>query len=458
MAAKQLPILQKTHRPTALAFGSTHRTLHPGVPAGDASHFMLETGASGQFHVRGVPDQASRAPEISQQSSRPVRVVHWAPQFASTTGTGTAIAKWIESLTPGDLQVTVVAPPKADAVPETSQSLRVTGSYSLLGRLFSFWREIRKGDLVHLHGGFDLKLSAIYLILTLERILRAINGQPLNILLTPHGALSQQVFTRSSWKKNLYWYFLDRALTKQIDLAICTTPREARELCQLMPHVRTEVVPLVIEPKVPDQSSQRTNTKPRNATPILCTLGRYDINMKGLDLLIGAVRKLHAEGFPVKLRCIGYDRNHGTQVLDDYVKSVGAEDLVERAGPKFGEEKERAIQDCDLFCMSSRYESFSYALMEGLESGLPVLVGAGACVTSFFSDEQKREMVVAPEADAWAAAIRRLLPSPAANLHCVSAVLENLRHRCAPERVGESLKRIYQAEVRPHRERDQVQD
>lgn len=360
----------------------------------------------------------------------------------------------MESLTSGEVRLVVVAPPREGVHPTNPRNGKVTGGASLLGRLITFWRELRSMELVHLHGGFDIKLSAIYLILTLERFFRSFTGRRLQILLTPHGALSHQVFTRSSWKKNLYWHFLDRVLTKQIDLAICTTPREARELSQLMPHIRTEVVPLVIDSKKSAKPAHGEKSGPRANPPVLCTLGRYDINMKGLDLLIEAVKRLNSEGLPVKLRCIGYDRNHGTQVLDDFVKSVGAEDLVECAGPKFGEEKERAIQECDLFCMSSRYESFSYALMEGLESGLPVLVGSGACVTSFFNDEQKREMVVTPEINAWATAIRRLLANPNANRLCVSTALENLRNRCAPDRVGESLKRIYTTEIRQNRDRD----
>jgi len=50
--------------------------------------------------------------------------------------------------------------------------------------------------------------------------------------------------------------------------------------------------------------------------------------------------------------------------------------------------------------MPSRYESFSYALIEGLESGLPVLVGTGACLTSYFDDEQRRTMGQAARASA----------------------------------------------------------
>ncbi len=429
-----------------LTAGANLRTVPSEIATVNASHYNSSPTSAIPLGRKTDPGFSPSARGASSLGLPHIRIVHWAPQFGSATGTGTAIAKWIECLTPTDVQVVVVAPPRAGAIQALPDSVRITGSRGLIGRLFEFWRTIRKTDLVHLHGGFDLKLSAIYLILTLERILRWIEVRPLKILLTPHGALSHQVFTRKSWKKNLYWHFLDRTLTKQIDLAICSTPREARELSELMPHIRTEVVPLVIE----TSGSEPPARKKGNPTtaPLLCTLGRYDINMKGLDLLIGAVKKLNAEGFPVKLRCIGYDRNHGTKVLDDYVKSVNAEHLVECAGPKFGEEKERAIQECDLFCMSSRYESFSYALTEGMESGLPVLVGSGACVTSFFSEEQKQQLVVAPEIDAWAAAIRRLMADPEANRRCVSMALQDLRNRCAPARVGESLKRIYIAEVR----------
>lgn len=392
---------------------------------------------------RIYPSMYSSDPATSEKS---VKILHWAPQYGSETGTGKAIKEWLQASSASGLDVTVVSEPRAAEPSVVNPGFRVLSARGLARKLAVFWREARSTNVVHLHGAFDFRLSVVYLLLLFEMGRRIFTGPPLRIVMTPHGALSQQVFSRSVLKKRLYWSCVDRLLTERIHTAICTTPVEARELGRLMPHVKMEVVPLVVSPQSKPAAKPRQSTRetsPRG--PLLCTLGRYDIEMKGLDLLIGAVLKLNREGCPVRLRCIGYDRNHGTRGLEDYVRSVNAGEFVECTGPKYGREKDLAVAECDVFCMPSRYESFSYALIEGLESGLPVLVGAGACLTSYFDDDQQRTMVVAPEADAWAASIKRLLADPATNLECAESILQELYRTCSSAVVGESLGVIYRS-------------
>jgi glycosyltransferase involved in cell wall biosynthesis len=288
--------------------------------------------------------------------------------------------------------------------------VNVRSERNLFNRMGIFRQEIKTADVVHLHGAFDLKLCAVHSIITLEKIRRLSTGKPLHIVMTPHGALSGHVFSTKVRRKWIYWHFVERLLAKQTSLVICTTPGEAQELGRLIPEMRVAVVPLVVsENEVPVRKPKsRVEPKPVHM-PLLCTLGRYDINTKGLDLLISAVVKLNSGGTPVRLRCIGYNRNGGTAELEAFVKSVNAGAYIDCMGPKFGEEKYQAVEECDVFCMPSRYESFSYALMEGMASGLPVLVGSGACLTSYFDKDQKQALVVAPTTDAWASSIQQLL-------------------------------------------------
>ncbi|MEO5917130.1 MAG: glycosyltransferase [Luteolibacter sp.] len=369
-----------------------------------------------------------------------MRILHWAPQFGTETGTGKAIQGWLRALSSRGLSCTVISLP-LEIQPEPN--LKVLQGPGLWTRLRLFGEEIKTANIVHLHGAFDIKLCAVHLIIALEKIWRMTTGEPLHIVITPHGALSSHVFSTKTHRKTIYWNFVERLLAKQTSLAICTTPMEAQELEGLLPKMRIGVVPLVL-PDSKGASFPRVKTV-AGRVPTLCTLGRYDIHTKGLDLLIDAVLKLNSEGFPVRLRCIGYDQNGGTKELEDQVRSMNAGDFVECAGPRFGEEKLRMLAECDAFCMPSRYESFSYALMEGLESGLPVLVGSGACLTSFFDESQRRSMVVEPDANTWAAAIQNLLKSPAENIKCAERTLRELRAKCSASVVGESLAMLYHA-------------
>lgn len=380
-----------------------------------------------------------------------MRIVYWAPQFGSETGTGKAIDGWLQAISSRGLNCTVVSKPHSSKLPPRSSKINVRSDQGIFSRLRIFGQEIKTANVVHLHGAFDLKLCAVHAIITLEKIWRMFTGEPLHIVMTPHGALSGHVFSTKVHRKWLYWNFVERLLAKQTSLAICTTPVEAQELERLLPEMRVAVVPLVVsENEVPFRELESTAEPKPVHIPLLCTLGRYDIRTKGLDLLIDAVVKLNSEGTPVRLRCIGYDRNGGTAELEDFVKSRNAGEYVDCMGPKFGEEKYQALTACDVFCMSSRYESFSYALMEGLGSGLPVLVGSGACLTSFFDEDQKQAMVVAPATDAWEAAIKQLLSDPAThstNLKCAGRALQDLRTRCSDAVVSDTLGGLYHSIV-----------
>ncbi len=373
-----------------------------------------------------------------------MRIVHWAPQFGSETGTGKAIAGWLDALSSRGRDCTVVSPPVTAEFRETCPRIQVRSHRSPFQRLRILGQEIKTSHIVHLHGAFDLKLCAAHAVIALEKMWRMFTGQPLHIVMTPHGALADHVFTTRPHLKWLYMNFIERSLAKQTSLAVCNTMTEADTLRKLIPRSRVEVVPLVVTGE--EMAAAATEPAPSGKPPlppILCTLGRYDIQIKGLDLLIGAVKKLYEAGYPVRLRCIGYDEGGGTKKLEEYVKSVGAEDLVECAGPRFGAEKFQAIAECDVFCMPSRYESFSYALLEGLASGKPVLVGSGACLTGFFDPTQKQAMVVEPETAAWERAIRNTLANPGANTRCAGQALADLRNSCSPASVGDSLGGYY---------------
>jgi glycosyltransferase involved in cell wall biosynthesis len=379
---------------------------------------------------------------------KPLSVLHWAPQSGTETGTGKAIDAWTEASASAGAQVHVVSqnrPPKAGASGEVSYLGGQLGRWQLLG---IFCRKMREVDAVHLHGAFDPTLSMIFFIIGMEKIGRAIRGQRLSTLLTPHGALSDYVFQKNRRQKALYWYLLDKWLMGLTNGFICNTPIESDQLKRRLPRADCSTVPLIVEQAVAMEATGPAGSPKPQATPVLCTIGRYDIGIKGLDLLIRAVVRLNHEGQPIRLRCVGYDRQGGISELQQFVDSENAGAFVECAGPKFGADKETLLMNSTVFCMPSRYESFSYSLMEGLQSGLPVLVGAGACVTSYLNPEQKELLVVEPSVEDWVTAIRRVLTDPTPTRDCAEMTFRFFSGMCTPAAVGESLCQVYSKLIR----------
>ena len=267
-------------------------------------------------------------------------------------------------------------------------------------------------------------------------------GRRLAIILTPHGALSNYVFSKKPIQKYLYWNIIDQWIFRALDCIVCNTPIEKQQIEQRLKKINCHVVPLEIYSENQKVVKILDNHN-LNSIPILCTVGRYDIVIKGLDIIIQAVVALNRGGTQVKLRCIGYDRGGGVAALQKLVDDLDARDYVDCTGPKYGEEKDQLISESDIFCMPSRYESFSYSLMEGLASGLPVLVGSGACVTSYLNAEQKKLLVVEPAIEEWIKAIQNVLTDRESNRNCAGKAFAELQVKCSRSNVGDALRSIY---------------
>jgi glycosyltransferase involved in cell wall biosynthesis len=371
-------------------------------------------------------------------------VLHWAPQSGTETGTGKAIDAWTTSCAAAGAAVHVVSQnhqPKSGNADEVSYLGGQLNRWKLLG---IFCRKMKEVEAVHLHGAFDPTLSIILFIVALEKFKRAIMGRRLITFLTPHGALSDYVFKKNPSQKALYWHMLDKWLMGLVHGFICNTPIESQQLKGRLPRANCSTVPLIVEHAPAIDAASHARVAEPLAIPILCTIGRYDIGIKGLDLLIQAVARINQAGQPVRLRCVGYDRDGGILGLQQFVDSENAGSYVECVGPKFGDEKNALLMGSTIFCMPSRYESFSYSLMEGLQCGLPVLVGSGACVTSYLNTEQKELMVVEPSVKAWVSAIRRVLADPIPNRVCANNTFRFFSDMCTPNAVGQSLCQVYQ--------------
>ncbi|MDB4668285.1 glycosyltransferase, partial [Akkermansiaceae bacterium] len=178
-------------------------------------------------------------------------------------------------------------------------------------------------------------------------------------------------------------------------------------------------------------------------TPTMVTVGRYDIHTKGLDVLIRAIRELNLEGFEIRLKCVGYDRDGGVANLEKFVAGEDATQFVECCGPKYGEEKLAIVNSAQIYCLPSRYESFSYSLMEGLGSGLAVLVGKGACVTSYLSEEMCQVLLVSPKTESWKLAIKDTLDNRSKNQEISRNANSLFLEIGSPESIGRQLSGIY---------------
>lgn len=384
----------------------------------------------------------------SQPSGNKIAVLHWAPQCGTETGTGKAIDAWIAASASSGVRVCVITPHKLGRAFGQEGVEHIGGNKGRVGQLICFMRGLRRTDVVHLHGGFDPTLTLVILITFLLKLIRILANRDLPLILTPHGALSDLVFAKGEFKKNIYWWLWDRWLMGTINLFLCNTPAEANQIKKRIPSAQFQIVPLMVD--FPDEEYVLRDAEKLalEEVPLLCTLGRYDIGIKGLDLLIRAVVCLNKNSIPIRLRCIGYDRFGGSTELERFVNKEKGSPWIECIGPKYGTEKKRLMNEATIFCVPSRSESFSYSLMEGINAGLPILVGEGVCTVSYFNPEEKQMLVVAPNVAAWVEAIAKTLKNPRGNLQHVTRLRHVFKATCSTESVGVSLSKCYSLLVR----------
>ncbi len=105
-------------------------------------------------------------------------------------------------------------------------------------------------------------------------------------------------------------------------------------------------------------------------------LGRLDIQIKGLDVLVEACQ-----------RCQNVLRHHGTTIrlvgpsfrgsgewLEKEIRTRRIGDILQLAGPVGAEERSRVLADADLLLQPSRTEGHPASVIEALAHGLPVLI------------------------------------------------------------------------------------
>ena len=108
-------------------------------------------------------------------------------------------------------------------------------------------------------------------------------------------------------------------------------------------------------------------------------IGRLDVRIKGLDIMLEAVRASAdiMRRANASLDIYGPDKNGSFDAVANMIKKKGVSDIVEIHRAVKGKAKERALLGADVFIQSSRNEGMPMGILEALSYGLPCLVTEG---------------------------------------------------------------------------------
>lgn len=231
--------------------------------------------------------------------------------------------------------------------------------------------------------------------------------------ISPRGALNTWSLAQKSIKKWLALQFAWNRTLKKAAFIHALNADERRQIQRLYPSARIVTAPNGIFTeqlsRLPPPGIFRERYPELESHPFILFMSRLH-KKKGLDILIPAFREVNSEFPDIHLVIAGPDEGASAEtarLINDYALGsrahiIGALDGLMKLG---------ALRDATLFCLPSRDEGFSMAIIEAMTVGLPVVVSE-QCNFPELKDTQAG-IVCQLNSAAFACQITHLLRDPA---------------------------------------------
>lgn len=219
-------------------------------------------------------------------------------------------------------------------------------------------------DAVHIHGVWE---SQLYRTAAVARR----HAKPYLILL--NGMLLPWAMRRGRLKKRLT--LLAGAHTMLAHGILQFGSRDEELAAKTLGYTnRGVIIPNGISPEeyadLPQPGALRAAHPELKDYPYILFLGRLH-EQKGIDLLLAAFEKVIDKHSTVRLVIAGPDFGRAGEIQS---RASAIQDRLLLIGPIFGPQKLAALRDAVCFCLPSRHEGFSLAVLESLACGTPVVI------------------------------------------------------------------------------------
>jgi L-malate glycosyltransferase len=207
-----------------------------------------------------------------------------------------------------------------------------------------------------------------------------------------------------------------RALASLFDLVLAVSD-EVREFCIRQDRLNPEKVltlhnAIEIETiaAVPQAAALRTSLELAGCSHLITTVGHIR-QVKGQDVLIRAAKKV-CEEFPQAIFLIigGVLEPPYFQQLQELIESLGLKENIRFMGASY--DVVSFLKISDIYCLSSRSEGFSNALLEAMACSLPCVATRVGGNAEALEDGHSGFLVDSEDSDALADRIRILLRHP----------------------------------------------
>jgi glycosyltransferase involved in cell wall biosynthesis len=241
-----------------------------------------------------------------------------------------------------------------------------------LGSAAGAWcdQNLSAWDVAHIHGVWDPAVRACA-----ARALR--NGVP--YVLVPHASLDPWALRQSPAKrikKALAMLLQVRRIYDGATFVHSLNQAESAGIRQAGISSPLEIVPngIFLDElrSMPSQGQFRAGHPELADDPFMLFLSRIHLK-KGLDHLVAAFDLVRVEIPSLRLVIAGPDDGELANVQADIARR-GLAGRVHVVGPVYGQDKYGALVDAAAFCLPSRMEGFSVAILEALACKCPVII------------------------------------------------------------------------------------
>lgn len=197
-------------------------------------------------------------------------------------------------------------------------------------------------------------------------------------IVVPHGMLDTWTLAYKKWKKFFVWHLCWKWIVNHSNMIRALTSDEKDLMKQIGITAPIEVVPngvfssqynalKSIDDSIYERSELSTLSK-----PYVLFLSRIHYK-KGLDILINAFSLVVPVINNLTLVIAGPDENYWPE-MQALIDRHNLNDRVLYVGPVYGDDKYRLLKHAACFCLPSRQEGFSMAIIEAMSVGTPVII------------------------------------------------------------------------------------
>ncbi len=189
-------------------------------------------------------------------------------------------------------------------------------------------------------------------------------------IIVPHGELSKTAQRKKWFKKKLANLLLFNKFILKATALQCLSQGEYDNV-----NFKTRKFIATNGMNLPDKRKEKFSVEGIKFVYI----GRLEIKIKGLDLLLEAVKKIKGPLIEkgIKIYIYGPNINNYREKTQHLVLEKGVEKIVEIGKEISGKEKEQVLLASDIFIQTSRSEGMPMGILEALSYGLPCLVTKG---------------------------------------------------------------------------------